>query len=50
MFFFLILPSQNESRESMVMMGRRVFLEKLARVVKLAFQDSQEIRELLDQR
>lgn len=39
-----------ESRESMVTMGRLVFLEKLACVVKLAFQDSQEIRELLDQR
>lgn len=37
-------------RESMVMMGRLVFLAKLAHVVKLAFQDSQEIRVPLDQR
>lgn len=39
-----------ECRESMVMMGRLVFLVKLAHLVKLAFQDSQEIRGPLDQR
>lgn len=38
------------SRESMVMMARPVFLEKLAHVAKLVFQDSQETREALDQR
>lgn len=37
-------------RENMVMMGRLVSLAKLAHVVKLAFQDSQEIRGPLDQR
>lgn len=38
------------SRESMVMMARPVFLEKLAHVAKLVFQDSQETRGALDQR
>lgn len=38
------------SRESMVMMARLVFLEKLAHVAKLVFQDSQETRGALDQR
>lgn len=37
-------------RENMVTTGRLVFLAKLAHVVKLAFQDSQEIKGALDQR